>query len=239
LAAAGVKEPFVVIETPKSQADPETPPIAAKEWLAVATLLRPQGRRGELLAEPLTDIEEMFAAGREVVLVAAGAMPAAGAATRRIEEQWFPTGKNAGRIVLKLSGCDSINDAELLAGRQVVVSAAALPELDEDTFFVGDLVGCALVDGETQAGTIVDVEFPTGPDGRSRLADAAPLLVVELVGEEDDEPVLVPFVRAWLDRVDLQGKRVVMHLPEGLLGGGEDAGDAEGDDEADGETEDE
>jgi 16S rRNA processing protein RimM len=140
--------------------------------------------------------------------------------------------------VLKLSGCDSINDAELLAGRQVLVSAAELPALDADTFFVGDLLGCAFYDGEVHAGTIVDVEFPTGPDGRTRLADAAPLLSVTLVEDgAEDEPVLVPFVRAWLESVDLGSKRVVMHLPAGLLGGAEEVeGDDEpGDDEEDGE----
>lgn len=214
----------------------EDKPTVTKEWLAVATLLRPQGRRGELLAEPLTDLREMFSAGREIVLAAAGTVPVAGAETRTIEEHWFPTGKNAGRLVLKLSGCESIGEAELLAGRQVMVAATELPALDEDTFFVGDLVGCAFFDGETQAGTIVDVEFPTGTDGRTRLTDAAPLLSVELTEKEDDEPVLVPFVRAWLESVDIAARRVTMRLPAGLLDEADDAGDSEGDGQED-ETE--
>jgi 16S rRNA processing protein RimM len=189
------------------------------EWMAVATLLRPQGRRGELLADPLTDLAEVFSPGRAVVLAAAGSVPRPESAKRQIEDHWLPTGKNAGRMVLKLSGCESISEAEALAGLQVWVAAAALPSLDADTFFVGDLLGCAFFDGETQVGTIVDVEFPTGPDGRTRLEDAAPLLAVELAAGE--EPVLVPFVRAWLESVDLAAKRVVMHLPTGLLGDAE------------------
>jgi 16S rRNA processing protein RimM len=191
-------------------------------WMAVATLLRPQGRRGELLAEPLTDLSEIFSAGRPVVLAAAGTLPKPESTTRTIEDHWLPTGKNAGRLVLKLSGCESIGEAEALAGLQVLVAAAEMPALDADTFFVGDLLGCGFFDGETQAGTIVDVEFPTGPDGRTRLEDAAPLLAVELAA--GGEPVLVPFVRAWLESVDLAAKRVVMHLPEGLLGEAESAG---------------
>jgi 16S rRNA processing protein RimM len=203
--------------------------------MAVATLLRPQGRRGELLAEPLTDLTEIFSPGRAVTLTAPGSLPTTESAARPIEDYWLPTGKNAGRIVLKLGGCESISEAEALAGLQVWVAAAALPALDADTFFVGDLLGCAFFNGETQVGTIVDVEFPTAPDGRTRLEDAAALLAVELTGGSDrgEEPVLVPFVRAWLDRVDLAAKRVVMHLPAGLLGdaeGVEDEGDAIEDD---------
>jgi 16S rRNA processing protein RimM len=189
-------------------------------WIPVATLLRPQGRRGELLAEPLTDLTEIFCAGRTVALAATGSLPKPGSAARAIEGHWMPTGKNAGRMVLKLSGCESISEAEALAGLQVLVAPTEMPALDADTFFVGDLLGCAFFDGETRAGTIVDVEFPAGPDGRTRLEEAAPLLAVEL--EAGEEPVLVPFVRAWLESVDLAAKRVVMHLPEGLLGDGID-----------------
>jgi 16S rRNA processing protein RimM len=193
-----------------------TTPASASGCIAIAKLLRPQGRRGELLAEPLSDLADIFAAGREVRLAASAAT--AGQDIRTIEEHWFPTGKNAGRVVLKLSGCDSIGDAEALAGLQVMVPAAAMPVLDADTFFVGDLVGCEFFDGATRAGTIVDVEFATGPDGRTRLEDAAPLLGVSLNhAEEGAEPVLVPFVRAWLESVDVAARRVVMHLPAGLL----------------------
>lgn len=193
-------------------------------WTAIARLLRPQGRRGELLAEPLTDLAEVFAKGRAVRLDAPAGKPAVGSAKRVLEDCWTPTGRNAGRLVLKLSGCESINDAEALAGYEVMIEASEMPALDEDTFFVGDLVGSALLDGEKQVGTIVDLEFPVSSDGR-RLEDAAPLLVVETASGE--EPVLVPFVRAWLEAVDTAAKRVTMHLPAGLMDGDEGADDDE------------
>jgi 16S rRNA processing protein RimM len=189
--------------------------------------MRPQGRRGELLAQPLTDLEEVFANGRSLSLARKDSEEPSDEPARVLEDSWSPTGRNAGRIVLKLSGCESINDAEMLAGRTLLIPKAEMPELDEDTFFVGDLVGCAFFDGEAQAGTVVDVEFPVGSDGK-RLEESAPLLVVETEGEE--EPALVPFIRAWLDEVDIEGRRVVMHLPEGLLAGAEPAGDFPGDD---------
>jgi 16S rRNA processing protein RimM len=176
-----------------------------------------------MLAEPLSDLPGIFAAGAEINLVAEGtSVPSPGTACR-LEEHWFPTGKNAGRVVLKLSGCNSINDAEALSGRDVLLPNSALPTLEEDTFFVGDLLGCEFFNGETRAGTIVDVQFATGPDGRTRLEDAAPLLGIELSSKS--EPVLVPFVRAWLETVDLAKRRVIMHIPEGLLIADEDNDD--------------
>ena len=193
-------------------------------WVPIALLLRPQGRRGELLSEPLSDLTDLFATGRSVTLAPPGATePAPGAATLLLEDHWFPTGKNAGRIVLKLSGCDTISQAETLSGQQLLVASSTLPILEPDTFFVGDLIGCDLIDSSgpdapTPVGRIVDVQFPTGPDGRTRLEDVAPLLGVALPSAPDDaEPLLVPFVRDWLDSVDIPGRRILMRLPPGLL----------------------
>jgi 16S rRNA processing protein RimM len=203
--------------------------ILTSGWLPLAHLLRPQGRRGELLAEPLTDLPGLFAPGREAVLAAAGATaPTPNAIPLHIEEHWFPTGKNAGRIVLKLSGCDTISDAEAIAGQHLLIRTTDLPTLDPDTFFVGDLVGCTLFDSSTPGdpipvGTIADLEFATTPDGRTRLEDAAPLLAVTPLNPATDptdtpEDILVPFVRAWLDSVDVHSRRITMRLPKGLFG---------------------
>jgi 16S rRNA processing protein RimM len=209
---------------------------SAPRWVAIARLLRPQGRRGELLADPLTDLPEVFQPGREVTLALAGvASPLPAQPTLRVEEAWSPTGKNAGRIVLKLSGCDSITAAEAFAGRDLLIPAAELPALEPGAFFVAELLGCELYDGRVLAGIIVDVQFPTSPDGRTRLEDAAPLLAIQLPHpaqphpaqpsnnlesepKSTPEPVLVPFIRAWLESVDLPARRIVMNLPAGLLG---------------------
>ena len=194
------------------------------EWVAVARLLRPQGRRGELLAEPLTDVPGLLAAGASLRLTRIEALaPGPDDGLEFVEELWQPQGKNAGRVVLKLRGCDDISAAEVLAGRQLMVEAAALPALESDTFYVRDLLGCTLWDGEAAVGEIVDVQFATSPDGRQRLEDAAPLLEVRPEGAEPEDTVLVPFVRAYLVSVDVPARRVEMRLPAGLV----DAGTAE------------
>lgn len=188
---------------------------SSRLWVAIARLMRPQGRRGELLADPLTNLDAVFASGR-AVWIGSTEPAAATAPSRTIEDCWHPTGRNAGRVVVKLTGCDSISDAEALAGQQVFVPGEAMPALDEDTYYVRDLIGCALFDGELAVGTIVDLQFPTAADG-SLLEEAPPLLGVALHGSAEDEPTLVPFARAWLDHVDLAARAVYMHLPVGLI----------------------
>jgi 16S rRNA processing protein RimM len=206
--------------------------ISTSAWFPIARLLRPQGRRGEILADPLSDLPGLFEPALDVVLAAVGvSAPVPNAPTLRIQEHWFPTGKNAGRVVLKLSGCDTISAAEALAGQQLFLARSELPALDPGTFFVGDLLGCTIYNVTTSdnpagdpIGSIVDVEFATAPDGRTRLEDAAPLLAVELsepaglaARTPPSEPVLIPFVLAWIDAIDIAARRITMHLPDGLL----------------------
>ena len=202
--------------------------------------MRPQGRRGEVLAEPLADLA-LFSAEHPFWLAPREDAIPSPAAERVLEAAWPPTGRNAGRIVLKLYGAESISDAEALAGQFLLMPLAQLPTLDPDTFLVRDLVGCSLFDGNRLAGTIVDVQFPVAADGRTRLEDAPDLLAVQPVapsrkpsGEQDPgsnpsaaptehEPALIPFVRAWLVNVDLAAKRITMQLPPGLFDPAEEA----------------
>jgi 16S rRNA processing protein RimM len=192
---------------------------AGERWIAIARLLRPQGRRGEILAEPLTDLD-VFIPGRTLHMAASPEQAASGKPWV-LEDAWRPQGRNAGRMVLKLAGTDTISAAELLYDRQLFLRESELPALPEDTFMVRDLVGCDLWTGDKVLGTVTDIQFPVGPDGRTRLQDAPDLLVVDPGGppSEDQEPVLVPFVKAWLEQVDLPARRIVMTLPPGLFDG--------------------
>jgi 16S rRNA processing protein RimM len=212
------------VPSPAPSSDPS-------DRIPAARLLRPQGRRGELLAEPLTDLPDLFAPGRRVTVVAAGT---AAELETTIESLWSPTGRNAGRVVLKLNGIDSISAAELLAGRELLIPAAELPALEPDTWFVRDLLGCRLFDGDTLVGEITGVEYPMSADGRTRLPDAPPLLEVTPLFDSRSnpsdspaapgghtEPALVPFLKSWLETVDLSQRRVVMRLPPGLVNFGE------------------
>jgi 16S rRNA processing protein RimM len=183
-------------------------------WIVLAHLLRPQGRKGELLAELLTDFPDRFA-GREDLFVAPPGFEGPSADARRIDviSSWLPMGKNKGRVVLQFAGIDSITGAEALAGLDVVVPHERRIPLEEEAIYVSDLVDCMLFDGQMQVGRVTDVQFSSTTDG-ARLSEAAPLLVVEA---DDGSEILVPFVKAFLESIDPSQKRIVMRLPAGLL----------------------
>jgi 16S rRNA processing protein RimM len=179
-------------------------------WTVLAHLLRPQGRKGELLAELLTDFPERFADRQGIAL----RKPDGTTQPTTVDAHWLPVGKNAGRVVLKFQGINSINDAERLNGLEVVIPAESRVELDDDDAeYIADLLGCTVLNVEHVIGVVEDVHFPTNTSG-ARLEEAAPLLVV--LSPTGDE-ILIPYAKAWILKMDLPGKRIEMRLPEGLL----------------------
>jgi 16S rRNA processing protein RimM len=194
-------------------------------WIVLAHLLRPQGRKGEVLAELLTDFPERFEGQRRVFLAAPGfAGEEAEARPAVVVAFWLPVGKNVGRVVLQFAGIDTISDAESIAGQDVLVPRGERVPLDDESIYVSELIGCAVYDGPVSVGVIEDVQFAMSADGARRLDDAAPLLAVR--SSEGDE-ILIPYAKAFLVAVDTEAKRIDMALPQGLIevnrpvGGGE------------------
>jgi len=183
-------------------------------WIVLAHLLRPQGRKGELLAELLTDFPDRFD-GREDLFMAKPEFRGGRAEARsvRVISSWLPVGKNRGRIVLQFAGVDTISDAESLVGLDVIVPENGRVSLDEDSAYVSDLVGFAVFDNETLVGEVTGVEFPASSEG-VRLEDVPSLLEVRSEGGDE---ILIPYVKAFLKSVDLVARRIVLSLPAGLV----------------------
>jgi 16S rRNA processing protein RimM len=182
---------------------------AASSWVWLARVRRPQGRKGEVFAEILTDFPEKFAERNRLWLLRDDAEP------RPVELQahWLHKAGGQSGVVLHFSGVESISEAEAFAGLIVAVPFEERATLGEDEVYIADLIGCELLDvsGSAVAGTepvsvgrIENVDRSSGP---------VPLLIVRGVKGE----VLVPFAKNYLRKLDVASGRVEMALPEGLL----------------------
>ena len=159
-------------------------------------MVKPQGRRGEVAAELLTDFPERFAERRRLFALRRDG-------TRRelqVESHW----PHKGRMVFKFAGVDSISAAEELKGCELQIAEAERAELEAGPAYVGDLIGCVVSDGGRELGEIAEIQFGAGD---------APLLVVRRGTKE----WLVPFAAEFVTRLDIAAKRLEMRLPEGLL----------------------
>ena len=182
-------------------------PAAPENWVWLARIRRPQGRKGEVLAEILTDFPEKFAERRQLWLLPgtpASVSTSVGPRPVELTNHWL----HKGGIVLHFAGVDSISAAEELKGMMVAVPQTQRAPLAADEIYIGDLIGCMLVDvAGAEAVTVGAIE------NVDRSGGAAPLLVVRGAHGE----VLIPFAKSYLRRIDLEGKRVEMALPEGLV----------------------
>jgi len=115
------------------------------------------------------------------------------------------TGIAKGQLIARFKGVIDRNAAEALKGTELFVPRDSLPKPEEDEFYFSDLVGlkAELEDGSA-FGTITAVEnFGAGD-------------VLEISGPVKGG-VMVPFTKEVVPVVDLDGQRVVINPPEGLM----------------------
>lgn len=181
-------------------------------WVWLARIRRPQGRKGEVFAEVLTDFPEKFSERKRLWLLREGT-DAAPLREVELQNHWLHKSGGQSGIVLHFAGVESISDAEALAGLIVAIPLEARAALAKDEVHIADLIGCELIDvaGAEPAlvGRIENVDRSAGP----KPSDAVPLLIVQGAKGE----VLIPFAKSYLRKLDLAAGRVEMALPEGLL----------------------
>ena len=169
--------------------------------LIVGHLNKAHGTKGELFVWPLTDdAEEVFRPGAEM-LVGDGEGVGESAAERiRIERsRAFKRG-----FLLKLEGREDRTSVEPLAGRYVGMPREALRPLEEGELFYHQLLGMRV---ETTAGDAVGTV--------REVYELAPADMLEVAGTGRSH--LVPLVRDVVREVDVDGGRMVIEPPEGLL----------------------
>jgi 16S rRNA processing protein RimM len=175
---------------------------SSPQFVTVARILRPQGRRGEVAAEILTDFPERLAKIGSVYLWDTRSAPRA----VNLRGCWISQSRG-GQAILHFEGSDSISDAENLVGLEVQVPFSERMPLPGGSYYVSDLIGCNVreVDGRA-IGRVRDVES-TG----ERTA-GTPLLVIDTPEGE----LLVPLAQEICVRVDVSARSIEVKLPEGL-----------------------
>ena len=170
-----------------------------EKWVAVGRILRERGRVGELTAEIYSSKPGRAEKLKKVVLGLGGLKRPV-----EVERLWY----HNGRPVFKFLGIDSISEAEIWRGADLLApeTERALPEQGEYTH--ADLIGCEIwpFSAERALGVIRGIEEYGGQT----------LLSVEKYEKSDGGRMLVPFVKAICREIDVARKIIRAELPEGL-----------------------
>ncbi len=167
-----------------------------EDLVTVGTVARAQGRRGEVVVNPLTDEPERFGRLERVLLRRGGTVVPFAIEAYRLHR---------GRPVLKLAGVSDISSAEALVGHELRIAEDELLPLDDGGYYHFQLAGYEVWDRrEGCLGRVEDVLATGGTD----------LLVVR---DRAQREILVPFCRAICRRIDARLRRIETLVPEGLV----------------------
>ena len=153
------------------------------DFLTIATIVKPQGIRGEVKVLALTDTPEDLQGFSKVSI---------GGKPYRILKVRPQPGNCA---FLTLSGVADRNTAELLRGESITVDREDAPALPDDRVYITDVIGCGVVD---EKGVILGEVTEITP-ARTDVYEVA---------KPNGRRLIFPAVDGVILRIDVDGKRV-------------------------------
>ena len=165
--------------------------------IAVGIIRKAHGVRGEASIEPWTDSPDRFEELNAVTLVSPDGSQLRAAT---IES----TRAHGERALVKFSGVESPEAIQLLQGWTIEIPEEDARSLEDDEYFIHDLIGLRLFDAEgRERGIVADV-----------LEGGGGLLLT--VKRPDGKTFELPFAADLCTEIDLAAKKMVVELPEGL-----------------------
>ena len=167
-----------------------------EEYLELGQIVNSYGIKGFLKVVPYTDDNTRFN-DLETIYIEKN---------NKLQEYVIEEVKYSKNLVLlKLKGIDTIEQAEKFKNCYLKINRKDAIELEEDTYFLVDLIGIEVfTESGENLGNIIDV-FPTGSND------------VYVVKNEEGKQVLLPAIKDVIISVDIENKKMVVRPMEGLL----------------------
>jgi len=161
-----------------------------KQQIVIGKIVAPHGVRGEFRIMPLTDNPKQYANMKKLCL--------ADGKTLTVETIRF----HKNMVLAKVREVTSMDEAELLRNKEIVIAKEDLPPLEKGRFYVADIVGFQVVSPEGELlGTLKDVIKPAKTD-------------IFVITTTDDKEVLVVAIDSNIKAINMAEKKIVAVLPE-------------------------
>ena len=167
-----------------------------EQLLQVGVISSTHGVRGEVKVFPTTDDVKRFKKLKKVILDT-------GKEQLPLEIEGVKFFKQF--VILKFRGIDNINDIEKYKGKSLLVDREHAVKLKKDEYFIADMIGMDVFTEEGELfGALKDV-METG---------ANDVYIIEMT---DGKEVLFPAIKQCILDVDIENRKMVIHLLEGLV----------------------
>lgn len=165
--------------------------------IAVGVIRKAHGVRGEASVEPWTDSVDRFEELEAVTLVSPDE-----ALTREVTVESVRI--HAGRALVKFAGIDAPEEIQTLHNWTLEIPEAEARALEQDEYFLHDLPGLTLIDAEGKERGIVTDAYEGGGG------------ILLSVKRADGKEFELPFAADLCTEIDLEAKKIVVNLPEGI-----------------------
>jgi 16S rRNA processing protein RimM len=156
------------------------------DFYLIAKIRKVADQDGFLFVESYSDYFERFAGDREVLIDVYGDKRSF------FIEDFTGTGEN---YKLKFKNFNSADEAKFLLGKSIFVDIDNLAELEEDTYFIHDLIGSQVFRNSELVGSVIDV---------LRLESNDVYVIKSLEGEE----ILIPAIKDYIAGFNPDKKRL-------------------------------
>ena len=166
------------------------------DLLQVGAITQPHGIHGEVKVFPTTNDVKRFKKLKEVILDT-------GREQKVLEIEGVKFFKQY--AILKFKGYDNINDIEKYKGKPLLVTRENAVKLGRDEYFIADLIGIEVYDEDGKYLGVLQKVIETGAND------------VYEVKFEDGREVLFPAIRQCILDVDMENRKMKVHIMDGLL----------------------
>lgn len=166
------------------------------KYFEIGQIVNTFGIKGQVKVVPFTDDMERFEELKEIYI------------EKKSELKLFQIEKvnySKNVVLLKLKGIDSIEEANKYRNCYLKIDRKNARKLPEGTYFIVDLLGLDVYTDENKLLGKVDDIYSTGSND------------IYVVKDELGKQILLPAIKDVLKQVDLENKKIIVHIIDGLI----------------------
>ena len=160
----------------------------------IGKIAKPHGVRGTLKVLPLTDDKTRYNKLRKIYIQTRHGIKEFDILAVRYQDKF---------VLLDLVGIETMTEAEGYIGNYIAIEKKDRMPLDENTYYIEDLIGLNVYEKDTYLGKLTDVMQPGSND-------------VYIITLEDGKEILLPAIKSVILEVNIELGLMKVNVPEGL-----------------------
>lgn len=168
----------------------------SQEFIVIGKVVSTQGNKGEIKVLPLTDSTDRFKKLTSIFIRNNISQKTLNIEKIRIKENV---------VILKIKDIENIKEAKMIVGSYLEIERENAVKLPKDTYFVFEIIGLDVYTKNNIFLGKVENVISTGSND------------VYIVKIKDKEELFIPAIREVVKNIDLEKKRIIINMVDGLI----------------------